>query len=85
MSHWRVTFHYPKRIGNVTWYGIVAASRLEAIAEAKRDAQEDDNGSLYRERGQPVKITARIVDFGPGPIDMTCGYSFEGTEDECVA
>jgi hypothetical protein len=29
--------------------------------------------------------THQVVDFGPGPIDQTQGYPFEGTEDECVA
>lgn len=27
--------------------------------------------------------THEVVDFGPGPVDMTEGYPFAGTEDEC--
>ena len=30
-----------------------------------------------------MKATHQVVDFGPGPVDHTLGYPFEGSESEC--
>ena len=59
MDTWQVTYHYPKRIGNVTWFRVVAKSRLEAINEV---AYDPDTPRILRERGTPVKITAKKED-----------------------
>ena len=30
-----------------------------------------------------MKPTHQVTDFGPGPVDHTQGYPFEGSEKEC--
>ena len=59
MDTWRVTYHYPKRIGNVFWVRVAAKTRLEAINDV---ALDPDLPRIRRERGKPVKITAKRED-----------------------
>lgn len=56
---WRVTYHYPKRVGNVSWFGVAAKTRLEAINDV---ATDPDLPRILRERGRPKKVTARRED-----------------------
>jgi hypothetical protein len=56
MQHWRVKLHYPRRIGNVEYFAIVARTRVEAIADVLRD---EDIPRIKSERGQWLKVTAR--------------------------
>lgn len=57
MDSWRVKFHYPRSIGNVEWSFIWAHDRKEAVSELYRDGEAQ---SVIRERGNPLRITARV-------------------------
>lgn len=55
MQEWDVTFHYPRRVGNVKVLGIWAHHRTEAVATAIREVAPE----IIAERGKYIKVSAR--------------------------
>ena len=41
------------------------------------------DGTLIWDNTNKWAKTHQVVDFGPGPLDCTRGYPFEGTEQQC--